>query len=149
MKNKTKLFVFLFLLSISIFLISCTNQKSRVISQAELIANNWDDNKFMEIYSEPNNFGKINDFRENAFGILRTVCEGKIYFKTIEEKAISDDKIELIINMYCDGAVDFKKLGAGYENYIKKEANKDNLIDDAKIILVDKNGKWLIDDFNY
>ena len=141
----------LFLLFGVLLLVSCSlfDGQLNVIKKAEDIANNWDEGKFKEIYENPDNFDEVNDYKENNFGILRKVCEGKISFKIVDKNIISDDKTKVTIDMYCDGAVDFRKLGEGYENAVRQEAKKDNLIDNANVVLVKKEDKWLIDEFNW
>lgn len=141
----------LFLVSIAIFLVSCGsfNKQLEIIKKAEEIANAWNSEKFKEIYVNPNSVNEVNDYKENTFGILRTVCEGTISFKVEGKPVVGKDKTDLAITMYCNGAVDFKKLGAGYENAVRQEAKKDNFIDNANVVLVKKEGKWLIEGFEY
>lgn len=141
-----------FLLFLIIFLVSCSlfDEQLKIIKEIENIANNWDDDNFKEIYVNPNNLNEVNDYKENAFGILRTVCEGKIYFKIVDKTIISDDKVNVTIDMYCNEAVDFKKLGKDYENFTRLEAKKDNNIDyNTRVTLIKKDNKWLIEDFDW
>ena len=51
--------------------------------------------------------------------------------------------------MYCDGAVDFKQLGEGYENAVFMPADKRNLIDEVNATLIKTDNKWLIKDFDW
>ena len=151
---KIKMFGFLFLLFISMFLVSCSlfDGQLKVIKKAEDVANNWDMAKFSEIYENSNNLNKINIYKENVFDILRTACEGEIYFKIINKTFIVKERTKIIINMYCNGVVDFKKLSDKYDEYknaVRQEAKKDNFIDDANVYLIQKNGSWLIQDFQY
>ena len=84
-----------------------------------------------------------------GYDILRKVCEGRIYFKLTNIKSFDDDSINLTIDMLCDGAVDFKKLGKNYENSVRKEAKEDNLIDEAKIILLRGKETCSLEEFDY
>lgn len=77
------------------------------------------------------------------------MCEGKISFKVVDKPVVSKDKTDVTIAMYCNGAVDFRKLGKGYENAVRQEAKEDNLIDNAKVVLVNKDSRWLIENFDY
>ena len=135
---------------ISLFLIGCSlfNPQSKVINKAEEAVNNLDDAKLSGIYIEPSDIEKFDNFKR-GFTTLRTVCEGNIYFKVTKRNIISDDKAELTIGMYCNGAIDFRKAGKGYENALRQEAKKDNLIDTAKVSLVKKDNEWLIEDFDW
>ena len=135
---------------ISLFLIGCSsfNPQSKVINKAEEAANNLDDAKLIGIYLEPSDIEKFDNFKR-GFTTLRAVCEGNIYFKVTKRNIISDDKAELTIGMYCNGAIDFRKAGKGYENALRQEAKKDNLIDTAKVSLVKKDNEWLIEDFDW
>ncbi len=119
------------------------------IKKIENVANVWSDDNFKEIYVNPGDSGKINEFKGTAFGILRTVCEGDISFRIINVTVVAKDEFNAKINMYCNGAVDFKKLGKNYENAIRKEAKPDNLIDYADVFLIKKGDACLLEKFNY
>ncbi|MBI2128646.1 hypothetical protein HYU07_00255 [Candidatus Woesearchaeota archaeon] len=122
---------------------------SDCINKLENIADVWSDDGFREIYFNPDDSNKIKDFKELAFGILRTVCEGNISFRIINVTVIAKDEFNAKINMYCNGAVDFTKLGKNYENAVRKEAKPDNLIDRADIFLIKKGDACLLKNFNY
>lgn len=119
------------------------------IKKLENVANVWNDEGFKEIYIDPDDSDKINDFKEGAFGILRAVCEGDISFRIINVTVVTKDEFNAKINMYCNGAVDFKKLGKNYENAVRKEAKPDNLIDHADVFLVKNGDECLLKKFNY
>lgn len=142
----------LFLLTILFFLIGCSflDKKISLIEKAEDIANRWDTDKFKEIYADPNNLDKINFFKNDAFGELTKICEGKIHFKILNFTYVSKDRYNAIINTYCNGDVGFRTLGEGIGNFSKVESNGGILLDEnAKMVLISKKGKWLIEDFQY
>lgn len=147
-KNFNRFAIGIFL--ISSFLIGCSlfNPQLKAINKAEEAANNIDDAKLNEMYINPSDLEKFDNFK-SGFTTLRTVCEGNIHFKIIKKNTISDDKSDITIGMYCDGAIDFRKAGKGYENAVRQEAKKDNLIDTAEVTMVKKEDKWLIESFDW
>lgn len=150
--KKASITIKIWLLLVGILFLSGCNsfdKQLEVIKKAEDITNSWNSEKFKEIYVNPNNVDEVNDFKENAFGILRAVCEGAISFKVEGKPVVSKDRTDVIVTMLCNGAVDFRKLGEGYENAVRQEAKENNVIDNAKIVLVKKEGKWLIESFEW
>jgi len=139
------------LLIVVILLAGCSlfDEQAKVVKNLEIVINDLDTNKFKELYVNPNNITGIDEYKDGTFSTLRKVCDGRVYFKILNKIIISDDKSEITANMYCDGAVDFKKLGQHYENAVRQEAKKDNLIDQVKIVFVQKRGKWFIENFDW